>query len=135
MEEFTYPEGITVLINLWSSKEESKKLQDSKILGEFLITLVNKLKMTPLRDTLILKEIPALGHEGMTSVTATIALLESHVCFHSWPEWNYMRLEISTCREADVDSYSDSINYIKEFFQCARLDIKYKMWRDKDIDM
>jgi S-adenosylmethionine/arginine decarboxylase-like enzyme len=122
------PPGMTTLINISVGKDSAPKLQDAKLLtNEFLVTLVRKLGMTILIDTLTYKEIP-VPDTDLISVTGMTALLESHVCFHTWPEYNYMRLEISTCRQIDDDAFEEAMGYIFSFFHFTKIEMIKQDW-------
>jgi S-adenosylmethionine decarboxylase len=43
---------------------------------------------------------PKDGH-GVAGVTGVIALAESHISVHTWPEFGYMAIDVFMCGEAD----------------------------------
>jgi S-adenosylmethionine decarboxylase proenzyme len=47
------------------------------------------------------------GHEG--AVTSLYLLSESHLSFHSWPENNYLAVDIFTCGECNTKQIIDDI--------------------------
>ena len=122
------PTGVTLLFNIWCDDTTEKKLQDAKLLTDtFLIDLVRALNMTPIEGTSIFKEIPVPDSDEI-SVSASIMLLESHACLHSWPEHQYMRLEVSTCKNVDEITFGRAVDYIEKFFKPRDIEIMKQEW-------
>lgn len=69
--------------------------------------------MVPLPHTLVVEHFPQLGAEGEIGISGILILVESHIAIHTWPERNYARVEISSCREFDP---SVAVSVIKHFF-------------------
>lgn len=86
-------------------------------------------KRIPRRETL--KELVALA--GMTPVGALVirsvppglsgwqCMVESHACFHTWPEDRAVRIEISSCRAFNSEHMA---SWLSERFQTGRITCK-----------
>ncbi|MBI2514750.1 adenosylmethionine decarboxylase [Candidatus Wolfebacteria bacterium] len=98
---------------------ESKKLQDKKFLTSLLENLPKKLKMRILRKPVVARissdHYPHAGYSGF------VILLESHISFHTWPEENYVALDVYSCKDFDE---KQAIRYIKRFFGSKKLKVK-----------
>ena len=77
--------GIHLIAEFWGGKI----IEDSRELEKILKLAAKKAGNTPL-EFIFHKFNP----RGMTGV---LLLAESHISFHSWPEHNYVALDIFTC--------------------------------------
>jgi S-adenosylmethionine decarboxylase len=50
-------------------------------------------------------------------VTGVVAIAESHLCIHTWPEYGYAAVDIFTC--GDSINPEDAVPYIVEAFGAA----------------
>ena len=64
-------------------------------------------------DTIIGKTFHKFAPQGVTGV---VAIAESHVCIHTWPEYGYAAADIFTCGENF--SPHAAAAYIAEMFEC-----------------
>src|SRR3989338_6212137 len=89
---------------------ESKLLKDRKRLSRMLQDLPKQLNMRILRKPVVSKIIsddyPDWGLSGF------VILYESHVSFHTWPEENYIALDVYSCKEF---SGKEAIDYLKSY--------------------
>ncbi len=81
--------GIHILVELKDCNHEI--LKSLKMIREFMIEAAREARVTIL-DTIFHKFDP-LG------VTGIIAIAESHLSIHTWPEYNYAAVDIFTCGE------------------------------------
>jgi len=73
---------------------------------KILAAAVKKANNTPL-EIIIHKFQP----QGMTGI---VLLAESHIAIHTWPEFNYIALDIYTC--GDKANPFKALEYLKEEF-------------------
>ena len=102
--------GFHLLAEFWGGKI----IENSKEIEEILFTAAKKAKNTPLKIS-IHKFNPA-------GITAVILLAESHIAIHSWPEMDYMAVDIFTC--GDKASPQKALLHLKEKFQPKKLIVK-----------
>ena len=98
---------------------ESKKLTDKKSLTKLLENLPRKLKMRILRKPVV--AAISSDHYPHTGYSGFVILLESHISFHTWPEENYVALDVYSCRDFDEKK---AVQYIKKFFGVKNLKVK-----------
>jgi S-adenosylmethionine/arginine decarboxylase-like enzyme len=84
--------------------------------------------MTPVEGTDIYKEIGVPG-SNLVSITAGVILLESHICLHTWRELNYLRLEVSTCKDITPINLKVAIEYVVSYFRPKDIDITKGSWQ------
>ena len=98
---------------------ERKKLTDKKSLSRLLENLPKQLKMRILRKPIVADissdRYPHTGYSGF------VILLESHISFHTWPEENYVALDVYSCKDFDEKK---AVQYIKKFFGAKNLKVK-----------
>lgn len=102
--------GIHLLAEFWYGKiiEESKEIE------KILIEAAKKAGNTPLEVS-----IHKFSPRGITGV---VLLAESHIAIHSWPEINYLAIDIFTCGDKAVPQ--KALNCLKKAFQPKRVEIK-----------
>lgn len=89
------------------------------MLSQMLQDLPKQLHMRILRKPIIGKIIseayPDWGLSGF------VILYESHVSFHTWPEENYIALDVYSCKE-----FSDkkAASYIKSYLGAKKMKVK-----------
>lgn len=79
--------GIHLIAEFWYGKI----IEKPKELERILITAAKKAKNIPLKVS-----IHKFAPQGITGV---VLLAESHIALHSWPELNYLAIDIFTCGE------------------------------------
>jgi len=102
--------GIHLIIEFW----KGKIIEDPKKIKKILITAVKKSK-----NTLLKIFIHKFQPQGISGV---VLLAESHICFHSWPEKDYLAIDIFTCGKKSMPY--ESLNYLKKQFQPKKIKIK-----------
>ena len=68
---------------------------------DFSSTLMNTIKMTEIGRQCF--NMDNLHRDDKDGVTVNVTFKESHQVFHTWPEYGFAILEISSCREFDED--------------------------------
>ncbi len=102
--------GIHLIAEFWNGKI----INDPKKIREILIEAVKKANNTPL-EVVIHKFEP----QGVTGI---VLLAESHIAIHTWPEFNYVALDIYTC--GDKANPLKALEFLKEKFQPKRFEFK-----------
>ena len=102
--------GIHLIAEFWGGKI----IEDSREIEKILITAAKKGKNTPLKIA-----IHKFSPQGITGV---VLLAESHIALHSWPEINYLAIDIFTCGEKAFPY--KTLDYLKEVFQPKKVELK-----------
>lgn len=95
---------------------DSGKLQNKELLRRVLEDLPAKLGMRILKKPSVSeiksKIYPSVGLSGF------VILYESHASFHTWPEENFIAIDIFSCKDFNE---KNAINYIKKFLNPKKL--------------
>lgn len=102
--------GVHLIADFW----KGKNIENSKELEKVLIWAVKKANGTPL-EIVVHKFLP----QGITGV---ILLAESHIALHSWPEYNYLAIDIFTC--GDKAMPYQALDYLRKKFQPEKVEVK-----------
>lgn len=102
--------GIHLLTEFW----HGKIIENPKEIKRILIAAVKEAQNTPL-EVVIHKFSP----QGITGV---VLLAESHIALHSWPEFNYLAIDIFTCGEKAIPY--KALEYLKKEFKPKKVEIK-----------
>jgi len=108
--------GIHLIAEFWGGKI----IEDPKEIDKILILAAKKADNTPLEVT-----IHKFQPQGITGV---VLLAESHIAIHSWPEINYIAVDIFTCGEKAIPY--KAIDYLKKKFKPKKVEIQ-KITRGK----
>ena len=102
--------GIHLIVEFWSGKI----IEDSKEIERILIGAVKAAHNTPLKIA-----IHKFQPQGITGI---VLLAESHIALHSWPEFNYVAIDLYTC--GDKSNPAKALAYLKKEFQPKKVEIK-----------
>lgn len=102
--------GVHLIAEFWNGKT----IEDPKELKKILTGAVKAANSSPLKIS-----IHKFSPQGITGV---ILLAESHISIHSWPEYNYVAIDIFTC--GDKSAPEKALTYLKEKFQPKKVNIK-----------
>jgi len=102
--------GILLAADFWFGRI----IEDPTEIKRILITAVKKAKNIPLEIT-----IHKFSPQGITGV---ILLAESHISIATWPEINYVAIDIFTCGEKAMPH--KALAYLKKVFKPKRVEIK-----------
>jgi S-adenosylmethionine decarboxylase len=86
-----------------------KKLSKLKYheFDEYVVECISKSEAKLLKTT-----VHHFNHEG--AFTSLYLLSESHISFHTWPENNYIAMDVFTCGKCDsIKLAKDIIDYLK----------------------
>lgn len=102
--------GIHLIAEFWGGKT----IEDTEKIKSLLVEAAKRSNNTIL-DIKIHKFLP-------TGVTGFILLAESHISIHTWPERDYVAIDIFSCgRQSDPNK---ALEYLKEEFQPKRVKVK-----------
>ena len=102
--------GIHLIAEFWNGKI----IEDSKKIEEILILAAKKGGNTPLKV--------AMHKFSPQGITGVILLAESHIAIHTWPEYNYLAIDIFTCGDKALPH--KALDYLKKAFQPKKIEIK-----------
>lgn len=100
--------GNQIVAELWYCQKYPQK---EKELEEILIESAKKAGATPLKSV-----IYKFSPQGITGV---ILLAESHIAIHTWPELNYIAVDIFTCGQKTDPK--KALEYIAKRFQPKKI--------------
>ena len=106
-------EGKVLLVNVYEVPPEL--LSSDEIMKLLLIRTIEAANMTPVLHTLQIAHFPVPGESGFKGeygLSAGMVLIESHVYIHTWPEKEYMRYEMSSCRNFNEKEVLDILKAI-----------------------
>lgn len=101
--------GLHLLAEFW----DGKIIDDAEKIKSLLVEAVKRANNTPL-EFVVHKFEP----QGVTGI---VLLAESHISIHTWPEFNYVALDIYTC--GDKSSPQKALDYLKSEFNPKRFEI------------
>lgn len=121
-------DGETILISAFECS--SLTLSTPKLIEHYMLVVAERAGLTPIRETLQLFTFP-LGFapykdKGGIGITGTLVLVESHVGIHTWPEYRFARIELSSCKP--LSNPEDLVTFTKMYFQCSSISYKVLGW-------
>ncbi len=102
--------GVHLIAEFW----DGEIIEDSKKIEKILIGAAKAAKNTPLKIA-----VHKFNPQGITGV---VLLAESHISLHSWPEFNYLAVDIFTCGE-NTFPYK-ALGYLKKKFKPKKIEVK-----------
>jgi S-adenosylmethionine decarboxylase len=102
--------GILLAADFWSGRI----IEDPKEIKRILIKAVKAAKNIPLEIT-----IHKFQPQGITGV---VLLAESHISIATWPEINYVAIDIFTCGEKSMPY--EAFAYLKKVFKPKKVEIQ-----------
>jgi len=102
--------GIHLIAEFWNGRV----IEDPKEIKKILIKSVREAKSSPLEVT-----IHKFSPQGLTGV---VLLAESHIALHSWPEFDYLAIDIFTC--GDLAKPKKALQYFKKVFKPKRVEVR-----------
>lgn len=104
----------TGFIHLIADFESSQMIEDPKELEKILFDAAKKANNTPLKAAIY--KFPVQG------ITGVMLLAESHIAIHTWPEDNYIAVDIFTCGR--TTNPHKALDYLKEKFRPQRVRVR-----------
>jgi len=102
--------GVHLIAEFWNGRI----IEDKKEIKKILISAVEKANCTPLN--IVIHKFEPQG------ITGVVLLAESHLTLHSWPEYNYVAIDIFTCGDRAVPD--KALDYLKEIFAPEKVEIQ-----------
>jgi len=101
--------GIHLIADFWFGK----KIEDPKELEKVLIEAAKRTGNIPLKFSFY-----KFNPQGLTGV---LLLAESHIAFHSWPEFDYLGIDIFSCgKKAKPER---ALKYLKRVLKPKKVEI------------
>ncbi len=104
--------GLHLIVEFW----HGKNIEDPEKIKKVLIKAAEKANSLPL-EVIAHKFSP----HGLTGV---VLLAESHIALHSWPEINYLAIDIFTCGDKSMPYKA---------FNCLKNEFKPKKFKIKEV--
>jgi len=101
-------------VHLLADFRAPKFIEDPKWIKKVLWQAAKAANNTPLRASV--HKFPVQG------VTGVVILAESHIAIHTWPEHNYIAIDIFTCGE-NTRPYS-ALEYLKKAFNPKKVKVQ-----------
>jgi S-adenosylmethionine decarboxylase len=94
---------------------DQNHLQDIGLIYNFLDECPERIKMTKIMPPYVFR------YEGIKpedwGISGFVLIAESHISIHTFPEKNYLSLDVFSCKKFNVD---DTISYLKKTFLVER---------------
>lgn len=86
------------------------KVEDIKLLKDFLKELIKKINMKIIKGPIVLNHKSFKKQES--GITGFAILAESHVSIHTYPSKGFFSLDIFSCKEFDIKKIKKYINQV-----------------------
>ncbi len=101
-------------VHLMADFETGRIVEDIQEVEDILFAAAKKANNTPLKV--------AVHKFSPHGVTGVILLAESHIAIHSWPEFNYLAVDIFTCGRKSRPR--KALEYIQKCFQAKEIKVQ-----------
>jgi len=101
--------GIHLIADFWFGK----KIEDPKKLKKILIEAAKKAGNIPLEFS-----YHKFNPHGLTGV---LLLAESHIAFHSWPEFGYLAIDVFSCGKNAKPE--EALRYLKKILKPKKVEV------------
>jgi S-adenosylmethionine decarboxylase len=101
--------GTHLIVDFWFGK----KIENPRRLEKILIEAAKKTGNTPLKFS-----YHKFNPHGITGV---LLLAESHIAVHSWPEFNFLAIDIFTCGNKAMPE--KALKYLKRIFKPKKVKV------------
>jgi S-adenosylmethionine decarboxylase len=89
-------------------------LENPTLLYSLFDKIITAINMTPLTAPSVLKcDYPKCPKPEDWGYTGQIVIVESHICFHTWPEYRKISIDISSCKGFEHEKV---IEIVKDLF-------------------
>ncbi len=102
--------GCHLIAEFW----QGRVIRNSKEIKKILTGATQAARNTPLTI-----KVHQFSPQGLT---AFVLLAESHIALHSWPEFNYLAIDIFTCGQKALPY--KALAYLRKKFKPKRVEIK-----------
>ena len=109
-------QGLHLTADCYDCLCDTQLLQDVAILGDACLKAVADNGLTSVGQLFHSFASPTCPEAG---VTATILLAESHMCIHTWPEFNQLTLDVYLCNylQDNTQKVKDVMNEYVTYFE------------------
>lgn len=98
---------------------ESGLLKNKKAMKRLLEEMAARLGMRIFREPII-GEIHSPNYPT-TGLSGFVILYESHISFHTWPEKNYVAIDVYSCRDFIT---KEVVKYLKEYLGTKHMKVR-----------
>ena len=98
---------------------DRRRLENLSLIYEFLSEYPAQMKMTKIMPPYVFR-YDAKSPEDW-GISGFVLIAESHISIHTFPEKNYLSLDIFSCKEFDVDN---AISHVNDLFGVEKNEIK-----------
>ena len=89
-----------------------------EMIKSFLVDFAAYIEMTPLTEPFIFTPNNT-GHAIHHGVAGFMAWAESGCSVYTWDKFNFLSVEIYTCKKFDIQN---AVDYVKEYFNCTEIE-------------
>tara|TARA_Y100000310_G_C20579390_1_gene762181 strand:+ start:466 stop:885 length:420 start_codon:yes stop_codon:yes gene_type:complete len=93
--------GIHVTLDI--SECDKRKLTSQSVVYDILNKMPDKIGMTKMTLPYAVKWLDKFSTSTTPGITGFVMLAESHISIHTFPDYNYVFIDIFSCRGFDVD--------------------------------
>jgi len=90
------------------------KLGDIQLINDVIIHSTKLIEMNPLSEVFLYEVGEPLVCENDKGITGGIIFIESHMTLHTFPEKNYVSIDIYSCKDFDHEKV---MFYLKQIFE------------------
>ena len=111
-----------------ASNCDRKKLADISLVYDILNKLPSKLNMTKMTLPYVVKWLDKFAY-GTEGISGFVMIAESHISIHTFPDQDYVFMDIFSCKEFDVEK---TIRYLVSAFNATKFE-KHVIRRGADF--
>ncbi len=109
--------GINLLIDIYPVEKNFLKRKSLLDLLEKILKIINSKPVgKPIIKKIVSNKYPYSGYSLVQIIQ------ESHIAFHTWPEYYYLAIDIFSCKKF---SQKRLINFLKKFFPKSKMKVSF----------
>jgi len=97
---------------------DKQKLSDFNLVHKVLDELPEKIGMKKLMPPYVIKHVECPKEDW--GITGFVVIAESHISIHTYPEKEFLAMDVFSCREFNAEK---AIQFIKQAFNVKRMDL------------
>jgi S-adenosylmethionine decarboxylase len=98
---------------------DRSRLEDLSLIYDFLSEYPAELKMTKIMPPYVFRYEGKIPEDW--GISGFVLIAESHISIHTFPEKNYLSLDVFSCKEFDAES---AASHVEKLFAARRSEIK-----------
>jgi S-adenosylmethionine decarboxylase len=98
---------------------ERQCLEDLSLIYDFLSEYPSHMNMTKIMPPYVFRYEAKKAEDW--GISGFVLIAESHISIHTFPEKDYLSLDIFSCKEFDADK---AVSYVTELFSAQRSEVK-----------